>query len=421
MTTSVEPDDRPQPPMTEAEFEQASQFVILLATAAYRYGVSTDRLQSYLKYLPSSTLGGLRGEISVAPPFINLSFWRPTGTQQRAYMLRLPDVSYDLNKLAQIGQLMEHFENGEVAVAEGIARLKKIDALTSLYGMGAVTLGYALCGVSFGVLLSAAWFDALIGAILSLLVYAVVLQVSRSPRLVTGLELFAAMVAAVAANIIARFVPGSNPAIVAPCALVVLIPGLALTQGVNDLMVKSIVSGASRLVDGVVTTVKLFIGVTVGTGIVTSLFVVPPPVAAQAMPIPAKLIAVIGLMAGLSLVFQVRPQERLAVIGAGLLAYVGVLFGGLLGSWQGSYVGAVILGVFVALYSVRGHRPGSVVMLPGIMILVPGIAAYFGLSTLESSGLFSGLIAYWAVLIQIVAIVAGLVTAASLVPSKTSL
>jgi len=421
MTTTAVPNDTSQPPMTEAEFEQASQFVIELAMVAYRYGVSTYRLQNYLAQLSPSTLGGLRGEVSVAPPFLNLSFWRPADVQQRTFMLRLPAVSFDLNKLAQIGQLMNHFEKGQVAVADGIASLKQIDALPSLNGMGKVALGYALCGASFAVLLSAAWFDMISAALLALLVYAVVLQVSVSPRLITGLELIAALVASVAANTIARFVPGSNPSIVAICAVVVLIPGLALTQGVGDLLARSIVSGASRLVDGVVTIVKLFVGVAIGSAIVTTVFVVPPPAAAPAMPVPIKLIAVLVLMAGLALVFQVRPQDRITVIVAGLVAYVGVLFGGLLGTWQGSFIGAVILGVYATLFAVWGHRPSSIVMLPGIMILVPGVAAYFGLSTLETNGLISGLAAFWEVLIQIVAIVAGLVTAVSIVPSKASL
>lgn len=420
MSMNTAQDGNFQQPLTEAEFEQNSQFLILMVKLAYCYGVATDRLVNYFAWLPSSTLG-LQGEISVSPPFLILGLWRPTDTQQHTFMVRLPAISYDMNKLAQIGELMNLFQKGQVPVVEAIARLKQIDALPAIYGRGMEALGYALCGASIAVLLSASWIDVFLSGILSLFVFAVVAQVSRMPRLTAGLEVFAALAAAIAANIVAHFVPGSNPNTVAPSAVIVLIPGLALTLGVGDLVAKSIMSGASRLIDGVVITVKLFIGVTLGAAIVTTLTKVPTPVAAPAMPLLAKLVAVVLLMAGLSFVFQVRPQERIAVIMAGLLAYGGVLLGGLMGLWQGSFIGAFILGMYAILFSLWGRRPVSVMMVTGIMILVPGIAAYFGLRTLDSSGIIGGLAAFWGVMIQIAAIIAGLVTATSLIPSDSSL
>jgi uncharacterized membrane protein YjjB (DUF3815 family) len=60
-------------------------------------------------------------------------------------------------------------------------------------------------------------------------------------------------------------------------------------------------------------------------------------------------------------------------------------------------------------------------MLPGIMILVPGVAAYFGLNTLETSGIIGAIPAVWGVLAQIIAIMGGLFVAASILPQKTSL
>jgi uncharacterized membrane protein YjjB (DUF3815 family) len=62
-----------------------------------------------------------------------------------------------------------------------------------------------------------------------------------------------------------------------------------------------------------------------------------------------------------------------------------------------------------------------VVMLPGIMILVPGAAAYFGLNALQTSGIISALPAVWGVLVQIIAILGGLFVAASVLPQRGSL
>lgn len=102
--------------------------------------------------------------------------------------------------------------------------------------------------------------------------------------------------------------------------------------------------------------------------------------------------------------FKVGLTDLAWVILAGELAYVGVLFGRQLGDWQGSFVGALILGLYVSLYAFRLRRPGSIVTLPGIMILVPGVAAYFGLNTLQTSGIIGALPAVAGVFTQIVAI-----------------
>ena len=60
-------------------------------------------------------------------------------------------------------------------------------------------------------------------------------------------------------------------------------------------------------------------------------------------------------------------------------------------------------------------------MLPGIMILVPGVAAYFGLNTLQTSSIIGALPAVWGVVIQIAAIIGGLFIAASILLQEASL
>jgi hypothetical protein len=53
--------------------------------------------------------------------------------------------------------------------------------------------------------------------------------------------------------------------------------------------------------------------------------------------------------------------------------------------------------------------------------LVPGVAAYFGLDTLQTSGIFGALPAVWGVVVQITAIIGGLYIAASVLPQRASL
>ncbi len=416
----VAPPAEPEQAMSDAEFEQTCQFIIQMAVQAHRYGVSSYRLESYVDTLPSHILG-VHGQIFATPTYINFVFWRPNNNQQHHFSVRLPAVDYNLTRLASLGELMNQVKKGQLSAAEGTARLAQIDALAPPYQNRVVAVGYGLCGASIAVLLSAAWGDVLLAAVLSLVVYGVLLWGGRFPRLANGLEVLAALAAALLANIAALLIPGSDPAIVSVCAVIVLIPGLALTQGVGDLAAKSVLSGMDHLIDGILITVKLFIGAGLGASIINALWTVPPPAAAPAMPMGLKWLAVALLMVGLALVFQIRTDYVGWAILAGLVAYTGVWLGNRFGPWQGSFLGAMTLGVYTGLFTWRLRYPGSMVMLPGIMILVPGIAAYFGLDTLGDYGVISGLVAAWGVVVQISAIVAGLVVATTLLPQEDSL
>jgi uncharacterized membrane protein YjjP (DUF1212 family) len=405
---------------SDADFEQACQFMVLLATQAYRYGVSAFRVETYLKQLPAETVG-LQGEIFVAPPFINFDLWRPAETQQHHFVARLPNVSYDLTKLAQIAELMDQFQAGQVSIVEAIARLKQISVLPARNKPPVVAAGYALCGAGIAVLLAAAWRDVVLAAILSLVVFAVVLQAGRSQWLAGRLNLLAAFVASLLAFTVAILIPGTNPLTVTLSAVIVLVPGLSLTMGISELAAKSVLSGLDRLIDGLLVTFALFIGSSIGASVVRALWTVPPPATAPSIPLGVTWVFAMVLMAGLALIFQVRPQDMSWVLLAGGIAYGGQLLGSQLGTWQGPFFGALGLGIYAGLLTWKKHRPSSVVMLPGIMILVPGIAAYFGLNTLQTSGIFGALPAVWNVLVQIFAIIGGLFVAASIMPQKSSL
>jgi uncharacterized membrane protein YjjB (DUF3815 family) len=243
----------------------------------------------------------------------------------------------------------------------------------------------------------------------------------RSRRLAPATELISALVASVLASAVTVLHPGGDAYVVTLCAVVVLIPGLALTLGIGELSAKYLLSGMERLVDGVLALLKLFIGAAIGTAIVSAVRTVPAGAASPGMPAVWRWVAVVLLVAGLALTFQVRPKDLPWVVLGGLLVWGGVEAGARLGLWQGSFVGALALGVYAALFSRRLRRPASIVLMTDIMVLVPGAAAYRGLHVAESSGLLKGLTAEWQVLIDILAILAGLFVATIIVPRKATL
>ena len=129
----------------------------------------------------------------------------------------------------------------------------------------------------------------------------------------------------------------------------------------------------------------------------------------------------IGLVVGLAFIFQVSQRNILWAALGGVVTFAGVQIGSQFGYWQGSFLGAAALGAYANLFAIRLHQPASTILVTGLMILVPGAAAFRGLAAAVKDGAAAGLSAEWQVLVIIFAIISGLVVANTLVPPKSAL
>ena len=119
-------------------------------------------------------------------------------------------------------------------------------------------------------------------------------------------------------------------------------------------------------------------------------------------------------MVGLVIVFQVSPRQAPWAVAAGVLAYGGLELGGRSGVWQGPFLGALALGLFAGLFvRIRDRTSPLIVVLPGVLILVPGVAAYASLRALDSGPTTGATGPVEGVVFQILAILAGLYVAGS--------
>ena len=394
------------------------RFIITLGKTAQSYGVSSVRLQAVL--MRASEALGVKAGFEITPAVIHFVFQRPDKSQL-TYFVSTGAVTFDMDKLTQVSSLVDRVAAGDLGLEEAEIALEKIGQRPPVFGAWSVGLGYVLSGAGFALLLSASWTDVFIAALLSAVVYGVVLMSARPGWPANTLEFASALVAGILASVLAWVLPGSDAFKTTLCGVVVLIPGLGLTMGLSDITANMIPSGLHRLISAILTTLKLFLGAMIGTGIVSWFLAVPP-----AMEVVDKAdfwpwFAVAGLMIGLSMIFQVRRNDFVWTIAGGLIAYSGIVIGTQFGTWQGSLIGAMALGTFAYLYSWRSRRPSSIVMLTGIMILVPGAASYIGLYVGGTAGLAEGVGAEWQAFVNAMAIVAGLIVPYSILPRHATL
>ncbi len=402
------------PKMMDATY----RFIITLGKKAQSSGVNSFRLQSYLKRVSESL--GLQAEFLITPSYIHYVFQRP-GPSQVSYFQSADAAAFDMNKLIQISSLVDRVTAGDLELEEAEIALENIGQSPPLYGTWPVGFGYVLSGMGFALLLNASWMDVLFAALLSAVVYGLVLMSGRLSWLTTPLEFASALVAGILASVLAWLLPGSNAFTTTLCGVVVLVPGWGLTVGLAEITANMTASGLQRLINAILTSVKLFIGAMIGTWIVSGFLSIPPVVEVASKADFWSWIAVVGLMIGLAMIFQVRRDDLIWVVVGGLLAYTGVVFGSQIGYWQGSFIGAMALGAFAYLYSWRYRRPSSIVMLTGVMILVPGAASIIGLFASENGNVADVIGAEWRVFVIAMAIISGLIVPYTILPRHADL
>ena len=153
-----------------------------------------------------------------------------------------------LDQIAAVHRLAEEAERGAIAPGAGIARLEEIRATSSRYGPLASVLGYTTLTIGIALILRPAPRDVAAAAVLGTIV-GVLRLLARGRRSLEVLMPFVAAFAVALLTALAVKYDVTDPGLRAMiAALVVFIPGVALTTAVLELTEGQMISGSSRLV-----------------------------------------------------------------------------------------------------------------------------------------------------------------------------
>lgn len=386
-------------------FDESFRFIVAMARASIRYGGYTFETDMRLSRVISAL--GLKGEINATPNYIQIAVWLGEEDRQNMYMAITRDTAYNLAKLAQLETLGDQIISGKVSPAEGLDHLKEIERSPAIFGNPINALAFVLCGAGFAVIIGLPWLNVVLGGIFGLVSFGITRFAARSFRVAIIMELLAAAIVAFVASILAVFQPGIIPAAVTVCAIVWFIPGFSLTIAPREIIFHNTLSGIIYLTNALVVFVKLFAGGLIGLALARYFIPVPVPESLAGVNPVWAWVFVPMLVIGLAILFNVVPRELKFVVVAALLVWAGVQVGNPFGYWQGTFFGAVILTVFAGFSAARFRIPSATILLPVIMILVPGYAFLRALYLAEAIGLAEGLYAGFQVIIIIGAIIAG--------------
>jgi len=397
-------------------------FVLELGRALHRYGTPAHRLEEALKVVCRHL--GLEAEVFTTPTAIIVSFGDPT--ELRTRMMRVEGGELDMDKLARVDELADDVIAREISPAEGVRRLEAIQAAPRRFGKALSTVTHGVTSGGMAVFFGGDLADvALAGAIgLSLGLLAQVAQRSTDQARVFELvgAAFAAFIAGIASSVWHVF----TPSLVTVAALIVLLPGMSLTVAMTELATRNLIAGTARLMSAVLVLLELVVGVALGERAANMLVDVYQAVPV-ALPAYAHWIALVVSSLGAAIIVGAHPRAFGWILAACAIGYVGSRMGtawlgaDATGSQLGVSAGAFALGVLGNVFARYANRPSQVVMVPAVLLLVPGSMGFRGMASLLDHQTLTGVETVFAMFITATAIVAGLLVANAVYSPRRSL
>ena len=267
------------------------------------------------------------------------------------------------------------------------------------------------------------WLDIATAAGIGLLVGLLDMATRNGDRLKEAHEAIAGMLAGFAAIAVASMVGPLNLNTVVIASLLVLLPGMAITNAVNELTSQHLVSGTARLSGAVATVIKLTVGTMIALTVAQMLGIEPQVRAWRPQPDWVELVGLVVACAAFAVLFRARLRDVPVVMAAAATGYLISRYAGLAwGAPIGLFLSALVVTAGGNGYARWANRPGAIVRVPGIIMLVPGSASLRGLMTLiQQQDMAVGQQALMAVVNIILALIAGLLFGNLILPARKNL
>lgn len=394
------------------------ELLLRLAEQLHRFGTPSHRVEGILTSL--GELLGLEVSIFVVPTMIEVAVGRGAG--QRSLMLRVEPGATDLARLESVLGIIDDLRGGRIGVASALERITALAAAPRARRPGRVLAALAVTGAAAALIFGGGPHEILAASAICAAAGLASHALNTHPSRAALADFLAGCIVAFLARCAAGYVPTTSASIVTIASLIAFLPGLALATSMNELAMRHLVSGTSRLMGAIMTFVAIGFGAAVGDRIANQF--APPRIDVAPLALPSWTLIPAILLAGSSLAVLYRAHRRdlgWVLLGTAI-GFGGAAFGEqLLGPALGVSVGATCVGLAGNALARFRPKPSALLIIPGITLLVPGSAGFRGLHALMQKEVISGIDTATTAVTVAGALVAGLLLANALLPSPRGL
>jgi uncharacterized membrane protein YjjP (DUF1212 family) len=406
--------------MQRDDWQSRTDFITELARSLHEAGTTAPRLEQALTSVARKL--SMKCDVWSSPTAIILTLNDMLDQGERTRVLRMAPGDVDLKRLCLVDEIAERVLSGELDVTQGrsaMAELRRPPSTLRRWTEALVAFPMASMGVA--AILKGTVADILVAGLIGLGIGIWTELASRRARLAQAIPSLSALLAALVTGVVAHFVALSTK-LVLLAGLIVLVPGLSLTSAAVEIASQHLVSGGARLLGAIATLLKLAFGALVGSELIAAIHFEALPLPSVRVPAWQEWPALLFSALSFAMLFRARLRDWPIVIMAAVFGYVTLRFTSQSFSPEvGTFLAAFLVCLASNIYARWMHRPGALIRLPGIILLVPGSVGFKSLSFLIEKDVFLGLDTAVSLLLILASLAAGLLMANTVLSARNAL
>lgn len=399
------------------DFQLKVKLLSALGKSLHEVGLPAHRLELMLEQTASQL--GVSVEVFSLPTGLIMSI--EGGPAPATVLLRIGLGVVHLERLARLTAVARGVARGALGAPEAKQYIDRVMNAPARWGKPSTVLAYVLSAAAFAVFFGGRGPEIVtsvaVGAAVGVLSITI-RQFRLSPRV---FELTSAAAASFIASLGSTLYGSFVEWIPVASGLIILLPGLALVDAVDELAHGQLTSGASRLAGVGSVLLAMAFGAVLGSAI-------PQPTQYEALmevaaPGPKWWIgvALILVAVGSTIRFRARWSDFWAALLGSTLAIVGSRLGAEnLGALVGPFVASFLLGLGANIYGLSFRQPAQMVTVPGLALLVPGSFGVRSMAALLTEDTAVGVDTAFRMFLTAMALVAGLLISNSLFREKSA-
>jgi uncharacterized membrane protein YjjP (DUF1212 family) len=410
----------PPPPDRELPLDELAEYLMDVGNTLSRYGCPSHRAESVVRLI--AQLEGCECEVFAVPTGLWLSVRRGEGPPA-IRLSRVKEWRLDLDRLTEVDRIFNEVIDRTLTLAQARQAIDAVEARPRPYpaaltwlaagvATGAAAVFFGGNAIEVAVVVMGGWLVQLASRLLRYRPEAHLLENFIGGLIAAGL----AMGATIA-------VPHLSREVLILSVVIALVPGMALTTSLAELTNKSLLSGAARLMDAMMSLFSIVFGIAVVIALEKALGpgarpagTIPPR---EAFDWPVHVLAMAGAALAFTVLFGVPRRYVLWSMLAGLMGW--------LVTWQakgsltpslGAFAGATCVTLYANLCARVTRRPAQVFQVPGMVLLVPGSFGFLSLEAFLRGELLGGATRGFEMFMIAGAIVTGTVLANVVLPAR---
>ena len=366
--------------LTEREYAAILKRAMNIGEMMLKSGSEVGRIEDTISRI-CRAYGAVRTDVLTITSSIIVTLETPEG-DNITHTRRITSRDYDMMKIEALNRLSRTVCETRMPVEEIDRQLAQIDKIRHLPWF--VTLfAFLISASSFCVFFGGTWRDAIAVLLPAAVIFGLEKLIGSWKVNKIVYYLFASCIAGAISVGVMHIGLGVEMDTIMIGAIMLLIPGMAITGAIEDLLIGDTISGLLRLCESLIAACAIAAGFAMatylcgGNAFAGTLGIELDPVMSLAMAVPASV--------GFALKFGMkRPSRLIASALGGLLTWIAYLGVSHLGAedFASCFIAAAVGGICSQLMARGLHAPSTVFLVPALIPLVPGRALYYTMSSI---------------------------------------